>query len=102
MAEETAEFTSAEALVSGLVMRIVGNHAVVAGLSGCVGDDCGADVGATAAFDHANRHFCLHLAHAFLSATHVGGVALVLFFLGGLTTNKLKESLPLLGGGRLI
>ena len=102
VAEEAAKLTPAEAVVGVLAMRVVGDHAVVSGLSGRVRGNDWADISTTFAGGHALGSTRLHLAHSLLRATHVGGMALVLFLLGGSTTDECKESLTLLGSGRLI
>ena len=102
VAEETAEFAPAEAIVGAFVVSIVGDHTVVASLGRLVGDDDRALVGATSALGHAALLLCLHLAHALLRLAHVLSLVVAHAGLVSLAADKLEEALTLLGSSRFI
>ena len=100
--EKAAELAPAEAVVSRLVVGIVGDHTVVAGLASHMSDNFWAHVIATIALRHGAILLRLHLGHALLCLAHVGSMFIILSSLVGLATDKLKEALTLLGSGGLI
>ena len=102
VAVETARVTPAEAVVSGLVVCVVGDDTVVACLRDQVGRDDWTNIRTTSALGHGRRLTGLHLGHALLGAAHVGCMALALVILGLATAHEGKEPLALLGGRRLI
>ena len=102
VAEEAAELTPAEAVVSGLVMGVVGDHAVVASLARRMRGDDWTNVGAAGALGHACWRLFLNLAHALLSASHVGSVALILVILSSASAHEGEEPFALLSSSRLV
>ena len=104
MAEEAALVTATETVVSVLVVRLVGDDAVVAILLSNMSDNLRACVRASGALGHVLVLSVLHLVDALQCLLLVAAVVTLCFLLGGIAIvlDHLHKSLALAGSGRLI
>lgn len=104
MAEEAALVTATETVVSVLVVRFVGDDAVVAILLSNMSDNLWASVAASGALGHAPVLIVLHLRDA-LDCLGLVAVVVILDLLSGvkdIVLDHVHKSLALAGSGRLI
>ena len=102
MAVEAAEFASAESVVGGLRVRVVGDDAVVASLGGLVRSNDRTNILAASARRHTCGHLSLQFGQALLSRTHIILVLVILFSLGVAPAGQLDEPLTLLSSRWLV
>ena len=106
VAEEAALSSATEAIVGVLVVRFIGDHAVVASLLRDVSDDHRPRVGHTLAdFGHGLRLIALHVVHPFDRLRHVPVIVFTFGLFSGLKVvvfHHLHESLTLTTSCRLV